>query len=583
MTLALLLSVYAEPVGEIWVRAPDETTRAQLDALGLAHAHGVQGEWVQLVGHADALDAAQERFETRDRRSDHRRRERDADLSLDEIEARLRALGPVVQVGTSLEGRPIWGVRLGEPGAPRLRVLGGHHGDEPPSVSLALHVAELLVQGEGAYAGLLDEREVWIVPVVNPDGYVLGDRQNANEVDLNRNYGVEWKTSVFSGLAPFSEPETQAIRTLGTLAPPHAGLSLHSGALNLGYPWNHTSTPSDDEDGLARLGAVYTVDDEAFVLINGADWYITYGDTNDWSLGAHGAWDYTLEVSLEKSPDDPDALHALHQDAVAAFLAAPVALQGQVVDATTGLPLAATVVPSWGTPRVTSPVDGRFSRALATLDGELTVSSPGYQTVTVSMGTDVLVELDPLEPHAMTLVSTTSDATVGPLARPGFEDVPADTPVAQVPAGMWSSPTAHNAVFVSDPTLACRLWSVQVGDTLVVDGEGFGEGTLAFALGADRAWRPLEVLAESTTQVEVASPSLDGTVDLLLVSNGVEVAIADVLGEPVIDTSQPLEPEDTDVPEPAAQDAGYEGCASGGRRTLGWSLACALLFWRRTR
>ncbi|MCP4804723.1 MAG: zinc carboxypeptidase [Proteobacteria bacterium] len=601
MTPLLLGAALAAPVGDIWVRAPDAVTRAELDALGLVHAHGREGEWGQYVGHAGPLDAAEQGFETRDRREDHRDRRRNQDVSLDDLEARLRALdGDLVQVGTSLEGRPIWGIRLGTTDAPRLRVLGGHHGDEPISVELALHVAEQLAADAGVFAGLTQQREIWVVPLVNPDGYVLGDRQNANDVDLNRNYGDGWRDTVFSGPAPFSEPETRAIRTLSVLAPPHAGLSMHSGAFNLGYPWNQTVSPSDDEADLIRFGTPYAeaIDDDTFSFLNGADWYITYGDTNDWSLGAQGAWDYTLEVSLSKAPSDSQAVFDAHVGAVAAFLASPVALQGRVVDATTGLPLAASVTLDAGTTRVTSPVDGRFSRAVASLEGGLTVTSPGYDDLRVeALDTELLVELTPSARGVagMQIVSTTQVALTldgDLLVRPGYDDIALDGPVdpADLAAGPWSlvgETTSPAGVFVSDPGLACRLWEVDVGEALVVSGEGFAEGTRAWLLLEDRAWRELVVTSETPTEVVLDGSSLplDGTADLVLVSNGVEVAIADLLGEPVIDTSILPEPQDTGItdssPSPAPDDPGYEGCASVPRRTLGWALLCAVLLRRR--
>ena len=60
---------------------------------------------------------------------------------------------------------------------------------------------------------------IWIVPALNPDGLDKSQRQNANGVDLNRNYGVSnWvldkTTTFYSGPYPFSEPETRAVKTL---------------------------------------------------------------------------------------------------------------------------------------------------------------------------------------------------------------------------------------------------------------------------------------------------------------------------------------------------------------------------------
>ena len=48
--------------------------------------------------------------------------------------------------------------------------------------------------------------------MVNPDGWAAGDRNNANDVDLNRNFPWGWnQTTPFSGPTAASEPETQAV------------------------------------------------------------------------------------------------------------------------------------------------------------------------------------------------------------------------------------------------------------------------------------------------------------------------------------------------------------------------------------
>jgi hypothetical protein len=71
---------------------------------------------------------------------------------------------------------------------------------------------------------LPDEVTLFILPVANPDGHAAGrktiaGRTNANSVDLNRNWDYEWQANAFfgrrpigGGSAPFSEPETQALR-----------------------------------------------------------------------------------------------------------------------------------------------------------------------------------------------------------------------------------------------------------------------------------------------------------------------------------------------------------------------------------
>jgi protein MpaA len=59
-------------------------------------------------------------------------------------------------------------------------------------------------------------RETWIIPVVNVDGLLAGTRNNANDVDLNRNFAAKsWGTARRPGYNPGNaaedQPETQAL------------------------------------------------------------------------------------------------------------------------------------------------------------------------------------------------------------------------------------------------------------------------------------------------------------------------------------------------------------------------------------
>ena len=63
-------------------------------------------------------------------------------------------------------------------------VIGGIHGNEQASVSVARGLLDLL----RTHPELTGGRTVAIIPNSNPDGYALQTRYNANKVDLNRNF-----------------------------------------------------------------------------------------------------------------------------------------------------------------------------------------------------------------------------------------------------------------------------------------------------------------------------------------------------------------------------------------------------------
>ena len=62
---------------------------------------------------------------------------------------------------------------------------------------------------------------------------------------MNRNWGVAWRSGAprggdeFGGGAPFSEPQSKALRDLATQAPPTAYANVHSGEWALYVPWDH--------------------------------------------------------------------------------------------------------------------------------------------------------------------------------------------------------------------------------------------------------------------------------------------------------------------------------------------------------
>jgi protein MpaA len=119
-------------------------------------------------------------------------------------------------VGTTVLGRPIEAICFRPPSYAKARppaiVFGAMHGDEPASALQAQRlIEELLDRPPG--------RETWIIPALNLDGLLAGTKNNANDVDLNRNFAAknwtaEHKGGYFPGATPESEPESQALAAL---------------------------------------------------------------------------------------------------------------------------------------------------------------------------------------------------------------------------------------------------------------------------------------------------------------------------------------------------------------------------------
>ena len=123
-----------------------------------------------------------------------------------------------LEFGRSVRDAPLLVHRRGDPDGVSVLVIGVIHGDED---------AGLAVIDELRKTKFVDKIDLWLVPTMNPDGQVgTKTRQNANGVDLNRNFPTRWKPNElpgnwqYSGPSPGSEPEVQAMVRLGNLVQP---------------------------------------------------------------------------------------------------------------------------------------------------------------------------------------------------------------------------------------------------------------------------------------------------------------------------------------------------------------------------
>ncbi len=239
--------------------------------------------------------------------------------------------GPSWQTAQGQADRRLWTLRITnkadvEP-KPQWLLVALHHAREIVTPEVALNLAELLLTSYGHDADitwLVDNRDIWIVPFVNPDGHLYAEysvdwRKNANNtqstcatssppnsfgVDLNRNYDHEWATVgassnpcnlTYRGRAAFSEPETQAIRDLVQNQKFNLIISLHSFSDLIMYPWGYTYAPAPDDTGLRNIASVLATFN-GYTPEQSSDLYPTSGDTCDWAYGAQGIPCFTVEI-----------------------------------------------------------------------------------------------------------------------------------------------------------------------------------------------------------------------------------------------------------------------------------------------
>ncbi len=160
----------------------------------------------------------------------------------------------------SVKGQPLYMLDLPKADAKmRVLVVGGIHGDELSSASLAMHWLQLAKE--------IHADAHWrFIPLLNPDGLLMSParRTNANGVDLNRNFPtpnwereakIYWEQKVkrdprrWPGPKPLSEPESIFLHEEMERFKPHLIVSIHAayGVLDFDGP---TAPP-------AKLGRLY--------------------------------------------------------------------------------------------------------------------------------------------------------------------------------------------------------------------------------------------------------------------------------------------------------------------------------------
>ncbi len=299
--------------------------------------------------------------------------------TLDEVGAQLDSMtllypaliGQKQEIGYSIEGRPVWAVRISdnpgtdEPAEPELLYTSLTHAREPAGMMTLIYYMWWLLERYGTDQDatyLVNNRQIWFIPVVNPDGYAYNEstnpsgggfwrknrRNNGNGtwgVDLNRNYGPEhmWDapnggsststgSDTYRGANPFSEPETQTIDTFMRLHRIRACLNYHTYSRLLIYPYGYLSAESGDSliyrefaFDLVRANRYATGTDQQTVN------YSTRGNSDDYMYGdttKYRTYSLTPEVGTSFWPPSdqilPLALENLRANIHLSYVAGPM-------------------------------------------------------------------------------------------------------------------------------------------------------------------------------------------------------------------------------------------------------------------
>jgi parallel beta-helix repeat protein len=241
-------------------------------------------------------------------------------VELENIESNHPDIAKLFYIGNSVEGRHILAMKISdnvqqeEVDEPEILIVGNHHAREIMTVEVPIYLINYLTDNyvtNHEIKNYIDNTEIWVVPMMNPDGHVRVEegniwwRKNARDngdgtfgVDLNRNYGYMWgyddagssphtHSQTYRGTAAFSEPETQAIRDLENTHNFNFTISYHSYGGQLFIPWAYIAQNTPDHNRFYNLATnmLNGLSDYYYVSSTSMGDYPCNGEMNDYDYG----------------------------------------------------------------------------------------------------------------------------------------------------------------------------------------------------------------------------------------------------------------------------------------------------------
>jgi carboxypeptidase T len=248
-------------------------------------------------------------------------------------------------IGNSFEGRPIWAMKISDragrdQGEPELLVECNMHAREHLTAEMCLYLIDTLTSNYKKPTALgqrvtdiVNSREIWIVPMLNPDGAMYdisggafhGWRKNRQTlagtdkvgIDLNRNWSYMWgccggssakpKSARYRGEYPFQAVENRVLRDFilsrrkGGVQQIKEVLNVHSYGEHVLWPFGYTKEnvppdmTQDDHDALVAM-AKKMASLNGYKAMKGSAMYIYDGDFIDWAYGDQHIFPFTWEL-----------------------------------------------------------------------------------------------------------------------------------------------------------------------------------------------------------------------------------------------------------------------------------------------
>lgn len=243
-----------------------------------------------------------------------------------------------VSTTTTILGEPLYYVKISDnpnetEDEPQVLYTGMHHAREPIGMQHLLYYMYYLLENYNSdpeLKQLVDNTEMYFVPVVNVDGYQYNINTQPNGggmwrknrrnnggsygVDLNRNYGFFWgyddegsspnpNSDTYRGTAGFSEPETQILKEFCESHNFKIALNYHSYSGLLLYPWGYTPDICPDDNVFYEYSRRMTADNQFIYGPGSTTIYPSNGGSDDWMYGEQTTKEKILSYTPEVGND----------------------------------------------------------------------------------------------------------------------------------------------------------------------------------------------------------------------------------------------------------------------------------------
>ena len=308
----------------------------------------------------------------------------------------------LISIGQSVQGRELWVLEISDnPGVnevePEFRYIANMHGDETVGREMSVYLIDWLCSNYGVSeraTNLINNTSIHIMPSMNPDGFELGQRNNANDVDLNRDFPDQFQDP--NNNVNGRQPETRSVMQWSEQHNFILSANMHTGALVVNYPFDGPNSGSysacPDDDIFVDLALTYSENHQDMYtespfsqgITNGAQWYALFGGLQDWSYVWTKAFDVTLEQNEVKWPNQnllPE-LWDENREAMISYIERVhgPSVKGVVIDADSGLPVPCSITVEGNENVISNDIEyGDYYRLLTPGTYQITFNSIGYE------------------------------------------------------------------------------------------------------------------------------------------------------------------------------------------------------------